>query len=130
MLPITESLVLGVGRFQAADIVIARVRPTGQRRDGNKRWKKDRMSEGVRKTTEEGSAIHQAALPLLCSAFTGLETVFNSRAVALNWLFISQCFENLMETTDLHQPAPYRATHHFLKPCSWIAGNGMADLGV
>lgn len=125
MLPVTESLVLGVGQLQAADIVIAWVRPTRQKYDGNKRRKKDRMPEEVRKTLEEGSATHQAALPLLRSSFTGLETVLNSRAVALNWLFISQCFENLMETTDLHQPAPYRVTHHFLKPCSWIAGKGI-----
>lgn len=68
------------------------------------------MSEEVGKTLEEGSATHQAALPLLRSAFTGLETVLNSRAVALNRLFISQCFENLMKTTGLHQPAPYRVT--------------------
>lgn len=130
MLPVTGSLVLGVGRLQAADIVIAWVRLTGQRRDGNKRRKKDRMSEEVRKTREEGSATHQAALPLLLSAFTGLETVLNSRAVALNRLFISQCFENLMETNGLHQPALYRVTHHFLKSCSWIAGEGITGLGV
>lgn len=88
------------------------------------------MSEEVRKTREEGSATHQAALPLLRSAFTGLETVLNSRAVALNWLFVSRCFENLMETTGLHQSAPYRVTHHFPKPCSWIAGKGITGLGV
>lgn len=116
MLPVTGSLVLGVGQLQAADIVIAWVRPTRQRRDGNKRRKKDRVSEEVRKTREEGSATHQATLPLLRSAFTGLETVLNSRAVALNRLFISQCFENLMETNGLHQLVPYRVTHHFLKP--------------
>lgn len=83
------------------------------------------MSEEVRKTLEEGSETHQAALPLLRSAFTGLETVLNSRAVALNRLFISQCFENLTETPGLYQPAPYRVTHHFL-----IAGKGITDLGV
>lgn len=69
-------------------------------------------------------------LPCPSSAPLLQETVLNSRAVALNRLFVSRCFENLMETTGLHQSAPYRVTHHFPKPCSWIAGKGITGLGV